>query len=243
MSGTMGMIDPTDDRVLVAYADGELGVMEAIAVEAALERDPMLQARLADLRDSAALLRSAYGPVVDEAVPAHLRALVEAVPVDGPVGASSPVSSPANDNTAGAGWAGFGLRGFMRVAAAVALVLAGAAGGWVAGTQRGPARMVELDSGAQAAATMLMQRSLENLVSGASDIWRDPQSGATLAVTPVRTFKDSDDRYCREYRETLSRGGEQVLLRFGVACRDGQGRWNSRFHVVPGADPPEELAH
>jgi len=227
----MSMIDPADDRVLVAYADGELGVMESIAVEAALERDPALRARLTDLRDSAILLRVAYGPVADEAVPVHLRALVEAAPVTG--GAAA-----ANDNAAGRSW-----RKLPRVAAAVALLLAGAAGGWMAGTQRGSSQMAQLDTAMQVAATMLMQRSLENLVSGASDIWRDPQSDATLAVTPVRTFKDSDDRYCREYRETLTRGGEQVLLRLGVACRDGQGRWNSRFHVVPGADPPEELAH
>jgi len=80
-------------------------------------------------------------------------------------------------------------------------------------------------------------------VSGASDIWRDPRTGDTLAVTPVRTFKDSDDRYCREYRETLTRESERILLRLGVACRDSGGRWNARFHVVPGADPPEELAH
>lgn len=231
MSGSMGMVDPADDRVLVAYADGELGVMESIAVEAALERDAALRARLADLRASAILLRAAYGPVADEAVPAHLRALVEAVPVTG--GAVA-----ANDNAAGRSW-----RMLPRVAAAVALLLAGAAGGWMAGTQRGSSQVAQLDTATQVAATMLMQRSLENLVSGASDVWRDPQSGATLAVTPVRTFKDSDDRYCREYRETLSRGGEQVLLRLGVACRDGQGRWHSRFHVVPGADPPEELAH
>jgi surface antigen len=235
MNGTRGMIDPTDDRVLVAYADGELGVMESIVVEGALEHDAPLRSRLADLRDSAALLRAAYGPVAEEAVPAHLRALVEAAPVTMPANA---VAAPANDNAAGRSWPLL-----LRAAAAVVLLLAGAAGGWVAGTQRGPAQVADLDAVTKAAAAMLVQRSLENLVSGASDLWRDPQSGATLAVTPVRTFKDSDDRYCREYRETLSRGGEHVRLRLGVACRDEQGRWNSRFHVVPGADPPEELAH
>lgn len=232
-------IDPHDDRVLVAYVDGELGVMDALAVETALERDAVLRGKVADLRASADLLRAAYGSVARQALPTAVLALIDAAPVVAP--------SPAvNDNVKPeGGWAARRYQVFGRIAAALVLVLAGAAGGWLAAGRGGvdKAAAARMDVVAEAAAAMLVQRALENIVSGASDVWRDPRSGATVAVTPVRTFKDGDDRYCREYRETLTRGGEHILLRLGVACRDAGGRWNSRFHIVPGADPPEGLAH
>jgi len=231
-------IDPADDRILVAYADGELGVVESLAVEAALERDPALRDKVGALRETAALLRDAYAPLLREAVPGPIRALVEAAP-------ASAEDTPDNViYPARFGWrAAPAMRALTRIAAALALVVAGAAAGWVAAGQRAPEQLAagQLDAAIQSAAVALVQRTLENRVSGASDVWRDPGSGATLAVTPVRTFKDGDDRYCREYRETVSRGGEQVLLRFGVACRDDSGHWKARFHVVPGDDPPDAL--
>jgi len=239
----MNGIDPADDRILVAYADGELGVMESLAVEAALERDPALREKVGALRETAALLRDAYAPLLREVVPIPIRALVEAAPV-------SAEDTPGNViYPARFGWrAAPAMRALTRIAAALALVVAGAAAGWVAAGQRGPSHLAaaqlavgQLDAAIQSAAVALVQRTLENRVSGASDVWRDPGSGATLAVTPVRTFKDGDDRYCREYRETVSRGGEQVLLRFGVACRDDAGHWKARFHVIPGDDPPDAL--
>lgn len=229
----MSDMSVTDDRMLVAYVDGELGVMETVAVEAALTRDPALREKVRLLRDSALLLREAYAPMLAEKLPAELLALVEAADPDN-------VNSNVVPLWRFAAWrAQPGARLLFRLAASVILVCVGAAGGWMAAGQR--TKDVGMDAALQAAATVLVQRTLENMVSGTSDVWRDPRSNATLSVTPVRTFKDGDDRYCREYRETVSRGSEHVFLRVGVACRDAEGRWQARFHVIPGSDPPEGL--
>jgi surface antigen len=190
------------------------------------------------------MLRAAYRPVLVEPLPANLLALVEAAPVR--AGPMQPPPVAVNDNAAGTGFRAWGaMHAFTRIAAALVLLLSGAAGGWFAAGRHGAqiTAAAPMDAVVETAASVLVQRTLENIVSGASDIWRDPRTGDTLSVTPVRTFKDSVDRYCREYRETLTRDGERTLLRLGVACRDPGGRWNARFHVVPGADPPEELAH
>jgi anti-sigma factor RsiW len=50
------------DEMLVAYADGELGVEEFAAVEAYLETDPVARDKVRALRETSVLLRAAYAP-------------------------------------------------------------------------------------------------------------------------------------------------------------------------------------
>jgi anti-sigma factor RsiW len=71
---------PIDDRLLVAYADGELDAATAAMVEAQLALEPALAGRLAMLRRTAGLLRDALsdGPYVElpPAVAERARALL-----------------------------------------------------------------------------------------------------------------------------------------------------------------------
>jgi anti-sigma factor RsiW len=60
------------DESLVAYLDGELDGAERQHVEAWLAADAGARDRLADLAQSADLLRSAYAEIVNEPVPDHL---------------------------------------------------------------------------------------------------------------------------------------------------------------------------
>ncbi|WP_158045302.1 anti-sigma factor family protein [Skermanella pratensis] len=53
------MIELTDE-ILVAYVDEELPLETRLAVEAGIARDPVAQAKVRDMRDTAALLRSAF---------------------------------------------------------------------------------------------------------------------------------------------------------------------------------------
>jgi len=53
------MIELTDE-VLVAYVDGELPQDTSLAVEAGIAKDPEAQAKVKDMRDTAALLRAAF---------------------------------------------------------------------------------------------------------------------------------------------------------------------------------------
>ncbi len=65
-----------DDETLMAYADGDLPLLEAKRIEAAMADDPVLAARVARFRAVRRALRTAYDDVVKEPVPDHLRALI-----------------------------------------------------------------------------------------------------------------------------------------------------------------------
>ena len=54
--------------------------------------------------------------------------------------------------------------------------------------------------------------------------WRNADSGAAFAVTPVRTYENDRGAYCREY-EGYALRGEQSYVSRGVACRQGDGAW------------------
>lgn len=105
-----------DDK-LSAFLDGELPETEAREIEAALERDPALQAELEELMAADAMAQDAFREMLDEPVPTALAAAVR----------DAPEARPANSTSApaGSGW---------WAAAAVVLALGlGGAGGYVTG--------------------------------------------------------------------------------------------------------------
>jgi len=57
--------------------------------------------------------------------------------------------------------------------------------------------------------------------------WIDPDSGAEYLVTPTRTFRHQDGRYCREYTTRALVGGRQQET-WGQACRQPDGSWAMR---------------
>lgn len=225
-----------DDTTLVAFVDGELDPVEAFAVEAVLRYDPAAAARAQALRESASLLRSAFGELAETSVPERLLAVVGQSPR--PYVASDPRRIGRTPSGGYPIW--------MRIAATLALLVVGASGGW-AGAEfwgRSGARHddgIAVDPAMLAARGELVQATLESTKSGASNIWRDPRGNTTLVVAPMRTFRDEEERFCREFRETVTRDGVRTLLRHGVACRNPRGLWNTRFYVVPGVDPPPAL--
>jgi anti-sigma factor RsiW len=60
------------DELLVAYLDGELDELQRAQVEGSLHRDPALRDRVAELAESAALLRAAFDETLREPVPERL---------------------------------------------------------------------------------------------------------------------------------------------------------------------------
>ncbi|MEM6386250.1 MAG: anti-sigma factor [Pseudomonadota bacterium] len=105
------------EEKLSAFLDGELPEKDAREIEAALERDPALQAELDALMQADALAQDAFAEILAEPVPAALAAAVR----------DAPEARPANVSTAPMGsswWA----------AAAVVLALGlGGAGGYMTG--------------------------------------------------------------------------------------------------------------
>ncbi|NDH64736.1 MAG: hypothetical protein EBY18_24510, partial [Alphaproteobacteria bacterium] len=66
------------DEELHAYIDGELDPLRAADVAVLIQYRPELQARVAAFRADKALLTQAYGPLVDQPIPAHWQAMIDA---------------------------------------------------------------------------------------------------------------------------------------------------------------------
>lgn len=68
--------------------------------------------------------------------------------------------------------------------------------------------------------------ALENVRTGVSSAWRNPDTGSEYNVTPTRTY-ESSGAPCREYTVDAVIGGrtEQV---YGTACRQADGSWKTQ---------------
>lgn len=106
-------MSPIPQDRLLAYHHGALPADEAKALARAIESDPEAQERLADWARQDAALGALYGPVADEAIPDRLRAALHPAP--------RPRTAPA-----------------LRIAAMLALLAVGAAGGWLAAGMSSP---------------------------------------------------------------------------------------------------------
>ena len=100
----------------------------------------------------------------------------------------------------------------------------GIAAGTILGGLIGGAVGNYLDAADREQASAAASRALESTPSGQSVAWRNPDSGNTGAVTPVRTYQTSTGQYCREYTQTITIGGEKHQS-YGTACREPDGRW------------------
>ncbi|MBL0317807.1 MAG: glycine zipper 2TM domain-containing protein [Alphaproteobacteria bacterium] len=67
------------------------------------------------------------------------------------------------------------------------------------------------------------QSSLEKAPTGTTQTWRNPDSGNSGTITPVRTYSQNG-QYCREYTQTITVGGKRQEGH-GVACRQPDGSW------------------
>lgn len=81
-----------------------------------------------------------------------------------------------------------------------------------------------LDAADREHANTAAAQALEAVPAGQSVPWRNPDSGNTGAVTPVRTYQTSTGQYCREYTQTINIGGEKHQS-YGTACREPDGSW------------------
>lgn len=200
----------TDDATLLAYLDGELEHADAEALEKELDRDPLAAQRLASFAGSTALLRAALAPATHGRMPA--------------------LPEPRFDPriAAIASW-----RRFAPLAAAAAsiLLLLGVGIGFGIGDRVARqhfelANALHARDGALAEAAL--SRALESQASGTPVRWENPDSGATGSIKPVRTFKNRDDQFCREYeRVHVSSAGRSETV-IGIACRDESGAWQTR---------------
>ncbi len=102
--------------------------------------------------------------------------------------------------------------------------LVGVAIGTLAGVLVGQGIGKSLDRQDQAEMQRTAQYALENNRTDEPSTWRNPDSGHYGDVKPVRTYRNPEGRYCREYEQTVYIGGEPQQA-YGRACRQPDGSW------------------
>ena len=70
----------------------------------------------------------------------------------------------------------------------------------------------------------LRNQTLEDTPSGTSATWITPSGDSRVEVVPVKTYRTTDNRYCREYEERIT-DSNGVEIRRGIACRVGKANW------------------
>ena len=70
-----------------------------------------------------------------------------------------------------------------------------------------------------------VQEALETLPSQQTRRWRNPATGVSGFVTPLRTFRIESGHYCRDYQESISAAGKAEARQFTACRRAADGRW------------------
>jgi surface antigen len=100
----------------------------------------------------------------------------------------------------------------------------GIAAGAILGGLIGAAIGDRFDAADRAKASVAASQALESVPTGQSVAWRNPDSGNSGVVTPMRTYQTATGLYCREYTQTITVGGEKHQS-YGTACRQPDGTW------------------
>lgn len=107
--------------------------------------------------------------------------------------------------------------------------LAGGGAGAIVGSALGGALIGgfvgnRLDERDKRMATQAAQQAFEKNAAGTASVWNNPDSGHSGSVTPTKTYQLASGQYCREYRQTITIGGEPQTS-YGTACRQPDGTW------------------
>jgi len=104
----------------------------------------------------------------------------------------------------------------------IATTIAGGLLGGVLGNQIG----ASLDRADMAYYNKSSQQALESSPSGQAVTWKNPDSGNSGTITPMKTYQSPSDpnQYCREYTQSITVAGKTQQA-YGTACRQPDGTW------------------
>ena len=205
-----------DSMTLMAYADGELAAPEQAEVEQAIGTDPQLREQLQQLQQLDSLVGAAFNQPLNERQPS-LRALDTRLSSDS---TEQPRTDALNnDQLRSKLWFGSLERFAPQLGAAALLVmmLGVGAGSWY---QKQSAQQQLLSQ--QQRIEQAINQALESHLSGDPLQWSSEQASQQGTITPVRTYRNDQGQFCREFIDQRQQAG-QVSEQRGVACRDQQG--------------------
>ena len=188
--------------------DGELDAEAMHEVERVIDSDESAKRYVLDTVKSGAHLRSALCGVIEEDIPDRL--LEPFI---------TKKSKPAvRKQTV--------FSHMIRMAAAVVLLLAGFGISQILNRSESPSRLafVEPLSGPY---RQVVDTALENYLSGTSHEWRQDRQLVTVRVTPLKTYRDKNGVYFREYRFEVERKDRTMFVN-GLAYRASKGNWKTK---------------
>jgi hypothetical protein len=111
------------------------------------------------------------------------------------------------------------------MAAAVALIVIGFGAGWLAPISEEKSAF-SMPTPFPAGYNKVLHDAMEHNLSGSPRQWQFPESQAVIIVTPVRTYRDKNGLYFREFRMEVSTATERRQVN-GLAYRQ-QGEWKTK---------------
>ena len=195
-----------DDITLSSYVDGELDPESMREVEAFLESDSDARKYVVNAVRTTARLRESMNKVLYEEVPQHLINTI--LPQQKKEGRLSTVFQP-----------------LFRMAAAIILILLGFGAGWLVPTN-GDEPVFTMLTPFPAGYKRVVNDAMEHNLSGAPRQWQSPENQAVIIVTPVKTYRDKNGQYFREFRMEVSTTTERQQIN-GLAYRQN-GEWKTK---------------
>jgi surface antigen len=183
--------------LLSAYHDDELDLAGHTAASELLQRDPEARAYLEGLQRADNLLHTALDPILDEPVPGQLAAVLRKRRRAKRLQVAVPIALAASV-----------------ALVAVLLVRQGEL------DQRMNDQMIDM----QQQIAQLRHKTLENIPSGTAASWTAPTGATRAEITPIKTYRSSDNQFCREYEERVE-DAQGIEVRRGIACRTGKAQW------------------
>jgi anti-sigma factor RsiW len=203
----MNQTDKCDDRTLSAYIDGELEPTTMREVDLYLEEDEDARRFVLEATRTAALLRADARRIRQEEIPERLLALLHSRR------ASGLHRRPSYSV-------------LLRSAAALIIGLLGFGSGIF--LQRQTVEIVPtVMAPLPAQYSDVINTALEYNLSGKARQWRAPKTSTILTVTPVKTYRDKDGTYYREYKLEIASKTDRSQIN-GLAYRTLQGRWKTK---------------
>ncbi|MEO5831655.1 MAG: hypothetical protein ABIQ36_13905 [Rhodanobacter sp.] len=204
-----------DDNTLQAYVDGELDGASAARIDAALAQDELLARRVQKARALRAQLKAAFDPVLEEPVPAHLAALLQAKSPQATM-RTAPLATAARSRGFGADRHRVRRRWFVPAAAVAASIAVLTVAIW----WNASGDLLRVQNGQQFAAGALSHALDQALASEP-----DPRAAITIGLT----FRSADGHICRTFI------AEEKPAMAGLACHGPAGWSLPALHAV--ADP------
>jgi surface antigen len=198
-----------DSLDLMRLVDGELPPGEAARLARRCRDDPTAGAAIAALQAERALLRAAFPP---EAPGGEDRAAIDA--------------ALAGRGRRAGPWPRAAWRAALPLAASILTAVVIGSGAVVLAERRAEdavARVLAEQARDRALTTAALQEALDRQVSGQSVAWSNPDSGSRGSITPLRTFRAADGRWCREFERRVEATALGAERRTGIACRDPSG--------------------